>query len=228
MSVAGNIQTWYYKKRGKMEEIYPVKVEKFRVKGLNQAEKEELADKAEDEDEEIDWSELNIVFDSFDRGRTIIDDEDEREYFELMNEPQAEGKVNYNDLDNFVQEPLTSIVMISRQSFVPVRREFAKEEEMDDGSGWPKLKYMFSLESYVDYMKEEWRVTRSMAENESEKWWQDRTIQAVMMALGFGIFFILASYGSGELYLKPFTEQLASFETVLEQYMQQNGGVPNQ
>lgn len=210
-----------------MEEIYPVKVEKFRVKGLNQAEKEELADDSENVDE-IDWSKLNIVFDSFDRGRTIIDDEEDREYFELMNEPQAEGKVNYNDLDNFVQEPLTSIVMISRQKFVPVRREFDKQEKMDDPSGWPKLKYMFSLESYLDWAREDWRVTRSMAENESEKWWQDRTIQAVMMALGFGIFFILASYGSGELYLKPFTEQLASFETVLEQYMQQNGGVPNQ
>lgn len=227
MSVAGNIQTWYYKKRGKMEEIYPVKVEKFRVKGLNKAERKELEEEVE-EGGEIDWEDLNIVFDSFDRGRTIIDDEEDREYFELMNESQAEGKVNYNDLDNFVQQPLTSIVMISRQSFVPVKREFDKTEEMGDGSGWPKLKYMFSLESYIDYMKEEWRVTRSMADNESEKWWQDRTIQAVMMALGFGIFFILASYGSGELYLKPFTEQLASFETALEQYMQQNGGVPNQ
>ena len=275
MSVAGNFKEWYYKKRGKTKEIFPVKVEKFRIKGnqgkiekltekkeeletkiknkqgkiqkikqeyqaseseekkqslkqeLEQldAETQKLYDELEEVVEEIDWGNLNIVFDSPDRGRTVIDEEEDREYFELMNEPQASGKVNYNDLDNYVQEPLTSVVMISRQHFIPVNRDFDLTEEMDDETGWPKLKYAFSIETYIDYMREEWRVTRSMAENESEKWWQDSTIQAVLMAIGFGVFYILVSYGAGEFYLQPFAEQMASLDQTLQEFLDEQQGL---
>jgi len=278
MSVTTNAKHWYLKKRGKMQELFPVKVEKFRIKGskgkiekltkkkeeleqeiqkketkIEEAKTEYQASEDEDRIEElkekldeleeetselyeeleeivdsIDWGSLNIVFDSFDRGRTIIDEEKEREYFELMNEPQARGKVNYNDLDNYVQEPLTSIVMISRKHFIPVNREFDLTEEMGDESGWPKLKYAFSLETYIDYMREEWRVTRSMAENEAEKWWQDTTIQAFIMFLGAGIFFILLAYGQGQFFMEPMTEQMASLESALNEFMDQQGGLTDE
>jgi DNA polymerase III delta prime subunit len=256
MNVGTNLKEWYYKKRGKTSKIFPVKVEKFRIKGSKAQELDELAEKKtrlekeikdlqdseepdEDKiekkeqelealDEDIEWSDVNIVFDSMDRGRTIIDEEEDgREKFQLMNEPQATGKVNYSDLDEYVREPLTSVVMIGRKKFVPVNREFMTGEEMNDGSGWPKLKYMLSLETYMDHMKEEWRLTTRIAENESDKWWEDRTIQAVMFALAMGIFFILFFYGAGEFYLEPFSEQLASLESTMNDWIQANGGVNN-
>jgi len=246
-SVIDRMKTWYYKKRGKTEKIYPVTVGKYRIKG-EKGEKikqkiKEIQDKQKQVEQETDkekkqelkqeiqelkeeeqelFGEVDIVFDSFDRGRTrIIPDENDREIFELMNEPQAQGKVDYRDFDRYINEPFANVLMYSRKHFIPLKKEFATNEELGDGSGWPKLKYVLSVETMLDWAKQDWQLTKRMAENESEAWWQDRTVQAVMIAIGFGLFYIMAAWGQGNFYLEPFTEQLVSLENTLQEFMEQ-------
>ena len=262
VNVKDKIQTWYYKKRGKTEKIYPVKVAKYRIKGrttneekirkIEEKRKEKLKKKAKIErleekgssskeqikelkkeinnleeeienlQKDINWDNVNVAFDEFDRGRTrIIPDENNREIFELMKESQARGKVSYQDLDNYIREPFTSILMLGRKTFIPLQKDFKTAEDSGRESGWPKLKYCLSLETMLDWAKEDWQTTKSVAQNETERWWQDRTVQAVMIAIGFGLFYIMAAWGQGSFYLEPFTEQLASLENTMQEYMEQ-------
>ena len=103
MGIIQNLVDGFWMKTGKTDKVYPVKVEKHKVEGGE------------------------IIFEGMDRGRTLVKNNGSKT-FDLMNEPQAEGLVKYEDFVKSKQkENYASIVMITRDKFVPLRRNYNLE-----------------------------------------------------------------------------------------------------
>jgi hypothetical protein len=208
MGVIQNIADKFWMTIGKTQKVYPVQVEKHRVQG----------------DE--------IVFDEMDRGRTMVDDQGNK-HFELLNERKAEGLVKYEDFektkkgDNYV-----SLAMITRDKFVPLNREYnlsqdtyLDEDQLQDFDVEENsLEYVLSVSTFLEWadqhIEQSWKIT----ETDTEKWWQQPKMQSAILFIGAGLFFVLTAFAQGELYIKPFADQLASLETALEQSSAGVGG----
>jgi len=127
---------------GKTEKVYPVVVEKHRVKGDT------------------------LVFDSMDRGRTLVDDDGDKT-FELMNEPYAEGLIKYEDFEQTIGGGnRVTLAMIDRDKFVPMHKN-----------------YDFSKETYLDDKPWRWELI-GMADSSSGRYSHRTTVQSCF--LGFG------------------------------------------
>lgn len=128
MGILQNITDWMYMKTGKAGKVYPVQVEKNRLRG----------------DE--------IVFDEMDRGRTLVKENGEK-VFQLLNESEAEGKVSYEDFNDAMKgRNYVSIVMIDRDKFVPLNREFNLDYE-DTYEELPKEREITDVNFDTEYFK---------------------------------------------------------------------------
>lgn len=199
MGVIQNIADRFYMTIGKTKKVYPVQVEKHRVKG----------DK--------------IVFDEFDRGRTLVDDDGNKK-FDLKNEEHAEGLVKYEDFEQSLKgDDYVALCMINRDKFAPLKRTYnldpstyeteenIQQFDIEENS----LEYVLSVSTFLEWadnhIEQSWKIT----ETDEEKWWQKPKMQSAILFIGAGLFFVLTSFAQSELYLKPMTEQMAGLETAL-------------
>jgi len=200
MGTIQNIMDRFWITVGKTEKVYPVQVEKYRVQGEN------------------------IVFDSMDAGRTLVDDE-ENKTFELKNEPYAEGMVSYQDFEETMDGGnRVALVMIDRDKFVPLRKNFdfsqetyldEEEQEMfevDENA----LEYTLGVSTFLEWAEKDWQESSRIVETENAKWWQQEKFQAAILFVSAGLFFIFVGFAAGETYLKDLVEQMSNLEQALK------------
>jgi hypothetical protein len=192
MGIIQNLSDKFYMTIGKTDKIYPVTVEKYRVQGKT------------------------IVFDEIDKGRTLVQ-EDGTKKFDLLNEPHAEGLVKYEDFqdttgsDNFV-----SLCMITRDEFVPLNKKFdtsvssyiGEEEREQYDISHDSLEYVLGVSTYLNWAEQSFQDSAKIVETSDDKWYEQPKIQAAMLFVGAGLFFVLASVAQGELYYKDVAQKL--------------------
>jgi len=201
MGVIQNIADKFYMTIGKTKKVYPVKVEKHRVQGND------------------------IIFDEMDRGRTLVDDNGGKT-FELMGENQAEGLVKYEDFEKSLKDDnYVSLCMVTRDKFVPLHREYNLDKETyldaDELETFDveenALEYVLSVSTFLEWadqhIEQSWKIT----ETDDKKWWQKPKMQSAILFVGAGLFFVLASFAQGELYMKELAENMASLETAVRE-----------
>jgi len=216
MGTIQNIADRFWMMIGKTEKVYPVEVEKHRVKGDT------------------------LVYDGKDRGRTLVDDEG-RKNFELLNEPYAEGLVKYEDFLDTKDGNRVALAMIDRDKFVPLQRkyDFSKDTYLDldeDEIKNPEnieveenaLEYVLGVSTFLEWAEQDWQDTSRIVETQNEKWWEQEKFQAAMLFVGAGLFFIFIGFALGETFLKDVAERLAENTEALNQlrneFGQQIGG----
>jgi len=200
MGTIQNIMDRFWITVGKTEKVYPVQVEKYRVQGEN------------------------IVFDSMDAGRTLVDDEGNKT-FELKNEPYAEGMVSYQDFEETMDGGnRVALVMIDRDKFVPLRKNFdfsqetyldEEEQEMfevDENA----LEYTLGVSTFLEWAEKDWQESSRIVETENAKWWQQEKFQAAILFVSAGLFFIFVGFAAGETYLKDIAQEMSSLEQALK------------
>lgn len=196
MGIAQNIVDSFYMKIGKPEKVYPVKVEKHRLQGT---------------DEE---GEKEIVLEGMDRGRTLVDDDGNKK-FELLNEQRAEGLVKYEDFNQDLgQEHFASVLMVDRENFVPLTRSYNVDEDYE-GSGVSELEYCIKTPRMKEMAINQFEEDAKIVETSEDKWWQQQNIQAAILFISAGLFFIFISISAGETYLGDMVDQMASLEDTI-------------
>lgn len=192
----------FYMTIGKTEKVYPVQVEKQRIQGQK-------------DPSDVD-GDVNVVLDGLDRGRTLIDNQGNK-VFELMNEPQAEGLVKYEDFNQDLgNSKYASILMVDRENFVPAQRTWNFEDDFED-SGVSELEYVLKTPRMKEMAINQFEEDSRIVETDNDKWWQDPKIKSAFLFVGAGLFFILASFAQGELYYKEVADNLASNTEALNQ-----------
>jgi len=212
MGTIQNLADRFWMTIGKTEKVYPVVVEKHRVKGDT------------------------MVFDSMDRGRTLVDDDGDKT-FELMNEPYAEGLVKYEDFEQTMGGGnRVTLAMIDRDKFVPMHKEynFEKQTYLDDNVleeydvEYNALEYTLGVSTFLEWAENDWQDSSRIVETETEKWWQQEKFQAAILFVSAGLFFIFVGFAAGETYLKEIGERLAqnteTMEALRDQISQNLGG----
>jgi len=274
MGMVQNLVDSFWMKTGKTHKVYPVQVEKHKVKGGD------------------------IVFTGMDRGRTLVKNGNKK--FDLMNEPQAEGLVKYEDFAKTKDKDYVSIVMITRDKFVPLRRQYnldydtyedIPKEKVFEGLEFdeeyfsrfdnpeqvaeqitepiknnvelvenrdvlhfeledrdepveiesdavnvkykeePKvdpevntLEYTLGVSSFLDWadqhIEQSWKIT----EVENEKWWENKNIQAVMIFIAAGLFWVFYGFGLGEIAFGDVTQAMEALQQAIQN---SNVGVGN-
>jgi len=193
MGIIQNLSDKFWMKIGKTDKIYPVTVEKYRVVG----------DK--------------IVFDEIDKGRTLVE-EDGTKKFDLLNEPHAEGLVKYEDFqDTLSSGNFISLCMITRDEFVPLNKRFdtsvqsyLSDEELEQYDiKHDALEYVLGVSTYLNWAEQSFQDSAKIVETSTDKWYEQPKIQAAMLFVGAGLFFVLASVAQGELYYKDVAQRLA-------------------
>jgi len=205
MGTIQNLADRFWMTIGKTEKVYPVTVEKHRVKGDT------------------------LVFDSMDRGRTLVDDSGQKT-FELLNEPHAEGLVKYEDFEQTMGgSNRVAVAMIDRDKFVPMHKNynFDKETYLSDeilneyDVEYNALEYTLGVSTFLEWAEKDWQDSSKIVETESEKWWQQEKFQAAILFVSAGLFFIFVGFAAGETYLKNLSEQMAQNTEAVNQLQQE-------
>lgn len=214
MGTMQNIADRFWMTIGKTEKVYPVIVEKHRVKGDD------------------------VVYDSRDRGRTLVNDQG-RKTFELKGEPYAEGLVKYEDFEETMEgNNRVNIVMIDRDKFVPLKKNynFSQETYIDEDDEILEtvevqedaLEYVLGVSTFLEWAENSWQDTSRIVETQEEKWWQQEKFQAAILFVSAGLFFIFLGFAQGEMYWGEVTQQLGqnteSLDALADQLSQQIGG----
>lgn len=205
MGTIQNLADRFWMTIGKTEKVYPVTVEKHRVKGDT------------------------LVFDSMDRGRTLVDDSGQKT-FELLNEPYAEGLVKYEDFEQTMGgSNRVAVAMIDRDKFVPMHKNynFDKETYLSDdildeyNVEYNALEYTLGVSTFLEWAESDWQDSSKIVETNSEKWWQQEKYQASILFVSAGLFFIFVGFAAGETYLGEFAEQMAQNTEAMNQLQQE-------
>lgn len=205
MGTIQNLADRFWMTIGKTEKVYPVSVEKHRVKGDT------------------------LVFDSMDRGRTLVDDSGQKT-FELLNEPYAEGLVKYEDFEQTMGgSNRVTVAMIDRDKFVPLHKnyDFSKETYLSDeildeyDVDYNALEYTLGVSTFLEWAESDWQDSSKIVETNSEEWWQQEKFQAAILFVSAGLFFIFVGFAAGETYLGKFSEQMAQNTEALNQLQQE-------
>jgi len=205
MGTIQNLADRFWMTIGKTEKVYPVTVEKHRVKGNT------------------------LVFDSMDRGRTLVDDSGQKT-FELLNEPYAEGLVKYEDFEQTMGGTnRVAVAMIDRDKFVPMHKnyDFDKETYLSDeildeyDVEYNALEYTLGVSTFLEWAESDWQDSSKIVETNSEKWWQQEKFQAAILFISAGLFFIFVAFAAGETYLGKLTEQMAQNTEAVNQLQQE-------
>lgn len=213
MGTIQNLADRFWMTIGKTDKVYPVVVEKHRVKGDN-----------------------TVVFDSMDRGRTLVDDEGQKT-FELMNEPYAEGLVKYEDFQQTMGGGnRVSVAMIDRDKFVPLHKNynFDKDTYLDQDVldeydvEYNALEYTLGVSTFLEWAESDWQDSSRIVETQNDTWWQQEKFQAAILFVSAGLFFIFVGFAAGETFLKELSEKLAqnteAVNSLRDQLAQQLGG----
>jgi len=205
MGTIQNLADRFWMTIGKTEKVYPVVVEKHRVKGDT------------------------LVFDSMDRGRTLVDDSGQKT-FELLNEPYAEGLVKYEDFEQTMGGTnRVAVAMIDRDKFVPMHKNynFDKETYLSDdildeyNVEYNALEYTLGVSTFLEWAESDWQDSSKIVETNSEEWWQQEKFQAAILFVSAGLFFIFVGFAAGETYLGEFAEQMAQNTEAMNQLQQE-------
>jgi len=205
MGTIQNLADRFWMTIGKTEKVYPVVVEKHRVKGDT------------------------LVFDSMDRGRTLVDDSGQKT-FELLNEPYAEGLVKYEDFEQTMGGTnRVAVAMIDRDKFVPMHKNynFDKETYLSDdildeyNVEYNALEYTLGDSTFLEWAESDWQDSSKIVETNSEEWWQQEKFQAAILFVSAGLFFIFVGFAAGETYLGEFAEQMAQNTEAMNQLQQE-------
>jgi len=209
MGVIQNIADRFYMTIGKTRKVYPVKVEKHRIQGKK-------------DPSEID-GDVDTVLEGIDRGRTLIDDDGNMK-FELMNEPQAEGLVKYEDFSQDLGDTkYVAVLMVDRKNFVPAQRTWNFADDFEN-SGVSELEYVLKTPKMKEHAVNQFEEDSKIVETDEKKWWQNPKMQSAILFIGAGLFFVLLAFARSEFYVQPLTEQMAGLETALKNAGSSLGG----
>jgi len=205
MGTLKNLADKFWMTIGKTEKVYPVLVEKH-----------QMIDHGGD-----DGKTLKLV--GLDRGRTLVQ-EDGRKKFELLGEPNVEGFVAYEDFNQDIEgSKYVSLAIDDRDNILPLSRHYNIDEDFE-GTGIGELEYCVQVNRRKEWAIRDFQESASIVESGTEKWWQKPKMQSAILFIGAGLFFVLMAFAASELYLKPFTDQLANLESALNNMQGLTGG----
>lgn len=167
MGVLDNISKRFYMTIGKPEKVYPVSVEKYKRRG-------------------DDWVKVK------DRGRTVT--KEKGKVFELMKENHIETNIPYSAFDKTSSgTDEATVLMPERDTVVPAKKNIKVEAEEGETKG--SIDLVVDIEAWENWAEQEFQDSAKIVETDEEAWWQDKTVQAMMIFFGAGLFFVFVGVG---------------------------------
>ena len=158
-------ETYYTKIRRKPEKVYPVEVEKYKRRG-------------------DDWVKEK------DRGRTV--EKQKGKVFELMKENHVETNLPYGSFDKTASgSDHATVLMPERDTVVPAKKNIKVKNE----DGEATIDYVVDVEAWEKWAEQEYEDSAQIAETDDQAWWEDKTVQALMIFFGAGLFFVFLGVG---------------------------------
>jgi hypothetical protein len=107
--------------------------------------------------------------------------------------------------------------MITREEFIPLKKSFdtsvasytTEEERENYDITHDALEYVLGVSTYLEWAEQDYDDSAKIVETSEDKWYEQPKIQAAMLFVGAGLFFVLASVAQGELYYKDVAKRLA-------------------
>jgi hypothetical protein len=145
-----------------------------------------------------------------DRGRAVKESDTDDYQFELMNF-NHDGPI-YAPYDHFVNRKDGSneinFVLQDRNKIVPVKEKVAEDEE--------ELRKTTEQLDNKDFAEKEFEKITEIVKSKDDALWKQDWFQAVTVFVGAGLFFILASYGQGQLFMEPLTQEMSELRNAIQ------------
>lgn len=179
MGMIKSAKRTYLQKTGKIEKAWPIVVRVYRKAG-----------------------EGNYVLSQVTRGRSLRDEEEnDTVKLEIMDAPLETVEVPYKFFTNRrdgVDE--LEIVRHTRTSFSPLQKDINCNGEDDEEAAIEKI---YDIEQMKKTAINDFEQKSRVVESEDEHWIHNRTVQALLVFFGAGLFFVLLGIGYSRVVSQP-------------------------
>jgi len=192
MGFLSRIKRGYLEKTGKIKNKWPVVIRIYRKAGENSYQLSKVT-----------------------RGRSLRE-EDGKIELEILDSPLKSSEVPYEYFTNRkdgVDE--LEIVRHTRESFSPLMKNIKVQEtgENIDEDETGEVEKIYDLEQMKKTLVTDWENKVEISKNEDEHWIHDKRVQALIVFMGAGIFFVMLGIGYSKIVTKPLLEKVNQLDT---------------